>query len=116
MRALLIAAALAGAAFATAAAAQPKPPGCPTVTVMGPYVAEPSKPFALSASVENAGDVTPTYNWVISAGVIASGQGTSTITVNPEGSNFVTATVDVGGFDRDCSTASSHSVDLSAGG
>lgn len=110
MRALSVAAALAAAAFATAAAAQPKRPACPTVEVTGPGVMD-ARPFDVVAMV-TGGDpaVTPTYNWTISAGVIESGQGTPKITINPEGASFTTATVEVGGFDRDCATAASFSV------
>ena len=110
MRALSIAAALACAAFATAAAAQPKALACPKVEVTGPGVMD-AKPFDVVAMV-TGGDpsVTPTYNWAVSAGVIESGQGTARITINPEGASYTTATVDVGGFDRSCATAQSFSV------
>ena len=54
--------------------------------------------------------VTPTYNWVVSAGVIESGQGTAKITINPEGASYTTATVEVGGFDRACETVDSFTV------
>jgi hypothetical protein len=50
-------------------------------------------------------NVTPTYNWTISASTIESGQGTSTIQVNTreiEGETNVTATVEIGGFSRAC--------------
>ena len=58
-------------------------------------------------------DVTPTYNWSVSAGTISSGQGTSTIIVDTKeaGGMTVTATVDVGGYSRECST--SHSCTAS---
>lgn len=63
------------------------------------------------AAVEGAYtlDVTPTYNWTVSAGTIQSGQGTSTITVDTTGTGgqTITATVDVGGFPRECSTSNS---------
>jgi hypothetical protein len=56
-----------------------------------------------------ASSVTPTYNWTVSAGSIKSGQGTSAIVVDTAdtGGQTITATVDVGGFDRKCSTSSS---------
>ena len=54
--------------------------------------------------------MTPTYNWTVSNGTIASGQGTSTIDFDMsevQGDSTVTATVNVGGFARECSTSSS---------
>jgi hypothetical protein len=50
-------------------------------------------------------NVPPTYNWTVSAGFIESGQGTSTIEVNTKevpADSTVTATVELGGFDREC--------------
>ncbi|MCA1565642.1 MAG: hypothetical protein LC803_08380 [Acidobacteria bacterium] len=53
--------------------------------------------------------VTPTFNWTVSAGMISSGQGTSSIKVDTTGigGQTVTATVDVGGFLRECRTSNS---------
>ena len=54
--------------------------------------------------------MTPTYNWTVSNGTISSGQGTSTIELDMSGvagDSTVTATVDVGGYSRECPTASS---------
>jgi hypothetical protein len=57
-------------------------------------------------------NVLPTFNWTVSAGSISSGQGTSTIEVDlteVPGDSTVTATVDVGGFDRECGYGSTTS-------
>jgi hypothetical protein len=56
--------------------------------------------------------VTATYNWIISAGNISKGQGTSTIEVatNGLGTQTITATVEVGGYRRDCATTYSASA------
>jgi PKD domain-containing protein len=97
--------------------AEPTPPPCPTVNVSCP--SEPVKagtPITFTANV-SGGDpnVTPTYNWTVSAGTISSGQGTSSITVdtaNLPNNSTVTATVDVGGYDRSCSTSSSCSTGI----
>jgi hypothetical protein len=61
-------------------------------------------------------DVTPTYNWTVSDGAISSGQGTSSILVDTTGTGgpTITATVDVGGFPRHCSTSSSCTMQVSA--
>jgi hypothetical protein len=88
---------------------------CPKV--MTTSASEPVKsvtPLTFTSTV-SGGDpnVTPTYNWTISAGTITSGQGTSVIIVDTTGvEGSITATVDVGGFDGGCSTASSSTSDV----
>ena len=113
MKAISFLSALACVALASAAAAQPKPPACPKIELTGPYESSGKAPFTLTVLVQDPGNIDPTYNWMVSAGAIESGQGTSTVTVNPEGATFVTATVELGGFDRACSTVDSHSVSVS---
>jgi PKD domain-containing protein len=89
-------------------------PQCPTTQVSCPDSVEAGGKLMFTSLV-SGGDqnVTPTYNWTVSAGSISSGQGTSTIEVDTSevpGDSTVTATVDVGGFDRECgygSTAAS---------
>jgi hypothetical protein len=90
------------------------PPPCPTVSVSCPDTGTIGQPVTFTANV-SAGDtnVTPTFNWTVSAGTISSGQGTSSITVDTTGvagGTTITATVDVGGYDRSCSTSSSCTV------
>ena len=84
---------------------------CPTVRGTCPDSVYIGEKLTFTANVEGGdSNVTPTYNWAVSAGTIESGQGTSTIQVNTDGlppDSTVTATVDVGGFDRECSTSSS---------
>ncbi|HEX8722175.1 MAG TPA: hypothetical protein VF736_16290 [Pyrinomonadaceae bacterium] len=97
----------------------PTPPTCPTVNVSCPSEqVRPGTPITFTANV-SGGDpnVTPTFNWTVSAGTISSGQGTSSITVDTTGlanNQTVTATVDVGGYDRNCSTSSSCSTGITA--
>lgn len=84
---------------------------CPTVRVSCPDTVPAGGKLTFTADV-SGGDpnVTPTYNWTVSNGTIASGQGTSTIELDMSevpGDSTVTATVDVGGYDRSCSTANS---------
>lgn len=90
-------------------------PPCPTVDVSCPADVNEDGTITFTANV-SGGDpsVTPTYNWTVSAGTIASGQGTSTITVDARGlgGQTVTATVDVGGYDRQCSTSDSCSTQV----
>jgi hypothetical protein len=83
---------------------------CPTVRVSCPDLVRAGEELTFTVNV-SGGDpnVTPTYNWSVSAGTISSGQGTSTIVVDTTGigGQTVTATVDVGGFLRECSTSES---------
>ncbi|HEX7175965.1 MAG TPA: hypothetical protein VF240_11955 [Pyrinomonadaceae bacterium] len=84
---------------------------CPTIDVSCPDTVKGGDPITFTASV-SGGDaaVTPTFNWTVSAGTISSGQGTSSITVDTTGlpaNSTVTATVDVGGYDRTCTGSDS---------
>ncbi|HEX7957363.1 MAG TPA: PKD domain-containing protein, partial [Pyrinomonadaceae bacterium] len=97
----------------------PTPQPCPTVSVSCP--SEPvraGQPITFTANV-SGGDsgVTPTFNWTVSAGTISTGQGTSSITVDTTGlpdNSSVTATVDVGGFDRSCQASNSCTTGVTA--
>jgi hypothetical protein len=89
----------------------PTPPPCPTVAVSCPDTVNGGDQITFTASV-SGGDtnVTPTFNWTVSAGTISGGQGTSSITVDTaglSGNTTVTATVDVGGYERSCSASNS---------
>jgi hypothetical protein len=66
----------------------------------------------ITATADTKADIS--YNWSVSAGTITSGQGTSVITVDSKGlaGQTVTATVDIGGLPRECSTTSSVSVSI----
>jgi hypothetical protein len=95
-----------GAATSVHTSAQPQQGKCPTTRVSCPDTVNAGEPLTMTANV-SGGDpnVTPTYNWTVSAGTISSGQGTSTITVDTTGltdNSSVTATVELGGFDREC--------------
>ncbi|HKP73819.1 MAG TPA: hypothetical protein VJT82_12830 [Pyrinomonadaceae bacterium] len=108
---LLVALAVFSRLGANAPASAQRPASqCPTVTVSCPDSGKDGDPLSYTANV-SGGDpnVTPTFNWTVSAGTISSGQGTSSITVDTTGTGgqTITATVDVGGYPRECSTSSS---------
>ena len=93
------------------------PQGCPRLTAVGPDTAVAGAPFNMTASVAGGDrNVTPTYNWTISAGTISSGQGTSMITIDTTGAGgqSITGTVEVGGYDRACDTARSTTTFVTA--
>ena len=96
------------AAFCLSADAQAV--SCPTVRVSCPDETQEEQALTFTAMV-NGGDnnVSPTYNWTVSAGFIESGGGTSSVSVNTKGlgGQTVTATVEVGGYDRSCRTSNS---------
>lgn len=97
------------ATIGTAASAQAAV-SCPTVTVSCPDSVRVGEELTFTVSVSGGdADVQPTFNWTVSAGTISSGQGTSTIVVDTTGTGgqTITATVDVGGFSRECSTSNS---------
>jgi len=78
------------------------PPPCPTVSVSCPSDVLPDQPITFVT--DNSSEVTWTYNWSVSAGVISNGQGTSRIIVDTRGfeGQSVTATVSVGGTEPSC--------------
>lgn len=79
---------------------------CPSTKVSSPDMVYVNDNLRFVADVRGGdANVTPTYNWSVSAGTIAAGQGTSVIDVSTEGlsdGQSITATVEVGGFDREC--------------
>lgn len=81
---------------------------CPTVAVSCPSDFSPGKPLVYTAHV-SGGDpsVKPTYKWSVSKGRITAGQGTARISVDSEGGDSLTATVEVGGYPPECVTSSS---------
>lgn len=88
---------------------------CPSLSVTSPALVAKGDKLTVTVSVSD-GDpqVTPTYNWTVSDGFIEEGQGTSTITVNTDETTgtTITATVDVGGYDRSCSTSDSSTTEI----
>ena len=86
---------------------------CPKVSASGRSEVEDGESTTFTASITDDGsDTTYTYNWMVSAGTISSGQGTSAITVDTTGwgGMTVTATVEIGGMERNCSNSSSSST------
>jgi hypothetical protein len=86
---------------------------CPTVAVSCPTDVSEGGSITFTANfTQGTPQVTPTYNWTVSAGTITSGQGTSSITVDTKslGGQTVTATVEVGGVDPSCGRTASCST------
>ncbi|MDT7542121.1 MAG: hypothetical protein QOE33_2025 [Acidobacteriota bacterium] len=88
----------------------PTPNVCPAVKMTCPDKVKDGEPITCTLDVKGGDEnVSPTFNWDVSAGTISSGQGTSSITVDTGGAGgkTITATADVGGFDRHCPASAS---------
>lgn len=91
---------------------------CPTISVMGPAaMTSLGQPMAFTASVKGSQAIgMPEYQWTVSAGLISSGQGTSSINVNttglPNNSN-VTAIVKIKGLPIGCNDVDSDTGSIS---
>ncbi len=86
----------------------PPPPVCPNVSIICPEKAELGQVLTFSSNATGGSpDVTPTYNWTVSAGRIIEGQGTPSIRVDTTGlaGQAVTATLSMGGYNLDCSAS-----------
>lgn len=87
-------------------AQQKQPAGCPTTKVICPDEVHKGDKLDFNADVKGGdSQVVPTYNWSVSAGQIESGQGTAKIDVSTkevDADSTITATVEVGGYNREC--------------
>ena len=93
----------------------PPPPVCPNVTVTCPDSATENAPVTFTANVSGGpANISPSYNWTITAGRIISGQGTRSITVDTAGlaGQTIRATFDVVGYGMPCPASCSVSVPI----
>jgi hypothetical protein len=87
---------------------------CPTLSVTGPSSSvAPGDEMVFTANL-SGGSCNPTYNWSVSAGTIASGQGTPVIHVSTSGmsNQSITATVQVGGCCPECNPNASETANV----
>jgi hypothetical protein len=86
-----------------------QPPICPSIIVSCPDKVRVNQSVTFSASVTGGSpNVTPVYNWTVSAGRIVAGEGTNTITVDTAGlgGQSIGATVSIPGYDAlNCSAS-----------
>lgn len=90
----------------------PPPPVCPNVSVTCPDRVEVDQPVTFTSSLAGgSGNVTPIFNWTVSAGRIIDGQGTGSIKVDTTGlaGQTIHATLSLGGYPLDCSASCSVS-------
>ena len=84
---------------------------CPTFTVSCPDDPRPNEPIQFTGQV-TGGDpnAEPIYYWAISHGEIIEGQGTLVITVKATGSQTLTGTLTVFGYNKRCANTASCST------
>jgi hypothetical protein len=90
-------------------------PVCPNVTVSCPEAGKENEPVTFTATVSGgSSNITPIYNWNISAGRIINGQGTTSITVDTTGlaGQTVRASLDVSGFGTPCPASCAVSIPI----
>jgi hypothetical protein len=93
----------------------PPPPVCPTGSISCPEAASENAPVTFTVKLTGGtANITPGYNWTVSAGKILSGQGTPSITVDTGGlaGETVRASVDVTGFGTPCPANCSVSLPI----
>ena len=91
----------------------PPRPFCPNVSIYCPDTVAPGQPVTFTANVSGGTpNVTPQYNWTVSAGTITSGQGTTSITVDTSAlaGRPVTAKVEVMGYELQCNASCTTQV------
>ena len=83
---------------------------CPVISVSRSDTASTGPTLLYKANVQNGNpSVTPTFNWTVSGGKITAGQGTSEVSVDSEGNNSITVTVEVSGYAANCQNKASYS-------
>ena len=105
---------LAGISIAVLIGVFARAQNCPAISVeSSSYEVPMGDTLVFVVNTKNA-PANITYNWVISAGTIISGQGMAMIRVNTQGLEgmFVTATVELGGLPRNCNSNASSTSEI----
>lgn len=91
-------------------------PVCPAIEIVCPTNVGVDQPLTFTSRA-NGGvpvNITPVYNWTVSAGTIMAGQGTDTIKVDTTGlaGQTVRASLSVGGYNLECAADCAVSIPL----
>jgi ferredoxin len=91
---------------------------CPTVDIEGSSDKTPQAGVYLLTAYISGGSprFTPTFKWSVSAGVIASGQGTPSVKIDTNGTDCrqITVTLEVGGvMPKGCERIKTHTIEHS---
>ncbi|HKS26188.1 MAG TPA: hypothetical protein VJS44_00140 [Pyrinomonadaceae bacterium] len=82
---------------------------CPVINVAAPELNSTGRTLIYRANIQGGdSSVTPTFNWTVSVGKITGGQGTAEVSVDAEGSNSLTVTVEVIGYSASCPNKASY--------
>jgi hypothetical protein len=91
-------------------------PVCPAIEISCPTDVAIDQPLTFTSRYSGGvpANVTPVFNWTVSAGTIISGQGTDTIKVDTRGlaGQTVRASLSIGGYNLECSADCAVAVPL----
>ena len=91
-------------------------PVCPAIEISCPTDVGGNEPLTFTSRYTGGvpANVTPVYNWTVSAGTIISGQGTDTIRVDRTGlgGETVRASLSMGGYNLECVADCAVSISL----
>jgi hypothetical protein len=89
---------------------------CPAIEITGPTYIATDQPLTFKSTYSGGvpANVTPAYNWTVSAGTIISGQGTDTITVDTKGlaGQTVRASLSMAGYNLECAADCAITIPL----
>lgn len=83
---------------------------CPTIEVSGGGFPEKGQPQSFTANVVGAENRQLEYIWTVSSGTIVAGQGTTSITVETDKEELITANVEVKGFPEGCQNTATEAA------
>ena len=91
-------------------------PACPAIEISCPTNVALDQPLTFTSRYSGGvpANVTPVYNWTVSAGTIIEGQGTDTIKVDTRGlaGQTVRASLSMGGYTLECAADCAVSIPL----
>lgn len=91
-------------------------PVCPAIEISCPTSVALGEPLTFSSNYTGGvpANVTPVYNWTVSAGTITEGQGTPTIRVDTVGlgGQTVRASLSMGGYNLECNAECAVTIPL----
>ena len=91
-------------------------PVCPAIEISCPTNVAIDQPLTFTSSYSGGvpANVTPVYNWTVSAGTIIEGQGTDTIKVDTNGlaGQTVRASLSMGGYNLECAADCAVNIPL----
>ncbi len=91
-------------------------PVCPAIEISCPTNVAIDQPLTFTSRYSGGvpANVTPVYNWTVSAGTIIEGQGTDTIKVDTKGlaGETVRASLSMGGYNLECAADCAVSIPL----